>query len=286
VFEFDVPGTILNTAAAGWKPAAETYIKVNGAWVRATTPYIKQGGVWYPINGYAPVFENVPGRFGASPRAGVFDPPPPPKIIEPIQTFTGDRGGYEPTTPSICPSGYGQTEGNNTCTAPGPTASTFGNDAGVGEGPGSPAGDSCFDPDALVTMFNGTFKKIKDIVVGELVMNQYGESNRVLGMETPQLGNRLMYKFNDHWAFVSEEHPLLTTAGWAAFDPDSWAVAQPFVGNLNKIEIGTTLVTQTGFETVNSIETETLPVDYVIYNLVLDGDHTYIVENIVVHNKE
>ena len=269
VFEFDVPGTIVNTAAGGWDPAIETYIKVNGTWIRATTPYIKQGGIWYPVNGYAPIFQNVPGRFGASPRAGVFDPPPAPPV--PIQTFSGDRGGYEPTTPSICPSGFGETVGNNTCNAPGPAG---------GDGP-----DTCFDPESLVTMFNGTFKKIKDIVVGELVMSQYGESNRVLGMETPPLGNRLMYQFNNHWAFVSEEHPLLSTTGWAAFDPDSWAVEQPFVGNLNKIEIGTTLVTQTGFETVNSIGTKTLPADYLIYNLVLDGDHTYIVENIVVHNK-
>ena len=88
VFEFDVPGTIVNTSAGGWDPAIDTWIKVNGTWIRAATPYIKQGGIWYPINGYAPIFENVPGRFGASPRAAVSDTPEP-------SPYEGDRGGWD-----------------------------------------------------------------------------------------------------------------------------------------------------------------------------------------------
>ena len=111
VFEFDVPGTIVNTAAGGWDPAIDTWIKVNGAWVKATTPYIKQGGVWYPVNGYAPVFENVPGRFGASPRAAELDPAPVPP---PEPSYPGDRGGYNASGLSPCESG--QTVGDVSCT--------------------------------------------------------------------------------------------------------------------------------------------------------------------------
>jgi hypothetical protein len=89
VFEFDVPGTIVNTATGGWDPAIDTWVKINGTWVRVATPYIKLGGIWYPINGYAPVFQNVAGRFGASPRAGIVDQPP---IPEP--SYAGNRGGW------------------------------------------------------------------------------------------------------------------------------------------------------------------------------------------------
>jgi hypothetical protein len=118
VFEFDVPGTIVNTAAGGWDPAIETYIKVNGNWVRAETPYIKQGGIWYPVNGYAPVFGDVLGRFGSSPRASEIDPPPAPP--PPTPSFSGDRGGWEPSfAPSVpdsptvgCPNSYGGTVSN------------------------------------------------------------------------------------------------------------------------------------------------------------------------------
>lgn len=147
-------------------------------------------------------------------------------------------------------------------------------------------GDSCFDPMAKVTMHDGSHKYIKDILVNDLVMNQTGVSNKVIGIEAPSLANRLMYSFNEHWAFVSEEHPILTTSGWAAFNPNSWAVEKEFVGKLNKIEIGTEIITKNGTELVTKIQEHVLPKEYKIYNLILDGDHTYIVENCVVHNKK
>jgi Hom_end-associated Hint len=140
----------------------------------------------------------------------------------------------------------------------------------------------CFDPNALVTMADGSRKKIKDIVVGDLVMGRDGQANRVMGIETPVLGDRLMYKFNDHWAFVSEEHKLLTTDGWCVFNPDSYAVERASDEVIGKITVGTEIVTQAGTEIVTVIETESHPYDYVIYNLFVDGDHTYIVEDVVV----
>jgi hypothetical protein len=54
------------------------------------TPYVKQGGVWFPVNGYAPIFQNVDGRFGASPRAGIVDQPPVP-----VPEYSNDRGGWQ-----------------------------------------------------------------------------------------------------------------------------------------------------------------------------------------------
>ena len=128
VFEFDVPGTIVNTSAGGWNPAIETYIKVNGTWVRAETPYIKEGGVWYPVNGYAPVFQNVEGRFGASPRASELDPPPVITQPNPYPGYEGDRGGYEPSygTPSEPGEQGGWGYGND---AGGTDASPGGNDS-------------------------------------------------------------------------------------------------------------------------------------------------------------
>jgi hypothetical protein len=99
VFEFDVPGIIVNTSTGGWKPANETWIKLNDTWTRVTTAYVNQDGTWYPVNGYAPVFENVAGRFGASPRAAEIDPPPPPPVYipPPWEIYSGERGGWEPS---------------------------------------------------------------------------------------------------------------------------------------------------------------------------------------------
>ena len=154
-------------------------------------------------------------------------------------------------------------------------------------------GGCCFDPNALVTMADGSIKKICKIVIGDKVLsglnnNQY---NIVLGIESPKLNDRKMYSFNNNWAFVSEEHPIMTDNGWGAFDPDSWAVEDMFKGKLNKIIVGSKVqrysVNENNiFETIESINSDnSKSSDYLIYNLMLDGDNTYIVENYVVHNK-
>ena len=147
-------------------------------------------------------------------------------------------------------------------------------------------GGCCFDPAALVTMSDGTLKKICEIEIGDLVANGTDGINTVIGIEAPVLGNRLMYSFNNNWAFISEEHPIMTSEGWGAFDPDSWAVEEGFIGKLVKIDIGSQILkTDETYETVEYIDHKIMPEDYVIYNLLLDGDHIYNVEGYVVHNK-
>lgn len=152
---------------------------------------------------------------------------------------------------------------------------------------GNSGGGCCFDPDALVTMSDGSFKKICEIQIGDLVADGTDSVNTVIGIEAPVLGNRLMYSFNGNWAFVSEEHPIMTSEGWGAFDPDSWAVEEEFIGRLVKIVIGSEILKSDGtYEIVEHIDHKIMPEDYTIYNLLLDGDHIYNVEGYVVHNKK
>lgn len=147
---------------------------------------------------------------------------------------------------------------------------------------------SCFDPNALVKMADGSTKRIADIVIGDKVLSGNGKDiNNVIGIEEVPLENRKMYKFNNTWAFVSEEHPILTNKGWAAFNPTSWAVEDEFVGKLALIDIGTEVAKYDGtYEKIETIEAVDMDSEYLIYNLMLDGDHTYIVEDYVVHNKK
>lgn len=147
---------------------------------------------------------------------------------------------------------------------------------------------SCFDPNALVTMADGSKKRIIDITVGDKVLSGNGKDiNNVVGIEEVPLEDRKMYKFNNTWAFVSEEHPILTNKGWAAFNPTSWAVEDEFVGKLALIDVGTEVAKSDGsYEKVEHIETIDMDSEYLIYNLMLDGDHTYIVEEYIVHNKK
>jgi hypothetical protein len=133
-------------------------------------------------------------------------------------------------------------------------------------------------------MWDGCKKKIKDVQVGDKVKG-HASINTVIGIETPRLGLRSLYKFNDRPVFVSGEHRILTTTGWCAFDPEDPAVEKASTEEIGKIKIGTEIITSSGIETVYRIETETRPSDYTLYNLVVDGDHTYIVEDVVTVNR-
>ena len=142
-------------------------------------------------------------------------------------------------------------------------------------------------------MADGSTKKISSIVIGDKVVSGLDNSkhNTVIGIESPALGDRKMYSFNDNWSFISEEHPIMTDIGWGAFDPYSWAVEDMFKGKLSKVIVGSKVQRYIAnknsiFETIETINSDnTKPSDYLIYNLMLDGDNTYIVENYVVHNK-
>ena len=92
VFEFDVAGSYIHTDGS-YQPLVQTYIKANGVWNPVQALYVKQGGVWVPINGSsAPVFANVPGRFGVNPRGGVVET----QAADPVDNpGTGDSGGFD-----------------------------------------------------------------------------------------------------------------------------------------------------------------------------------------------
>ena len=148
-------------------------------------------------------------------------------------------------------------------------------------------GGGCFDPDALVTMADGSKKRIVEVKVGDKVLSGYGMINTVVDIHTPLIETRKMCAFNDSWAFVSDEHPILTNKGWATFNSESIHMEFEFIGKVGQIEIGDQVKMADGsWQTVESIRRYDRPQDFMVYNLMLDGDHTYIVEDVVVHNKK
>lgn len=161
---------------------------------------------------------------------------------------------------------------------------------------------SCFTAETLVLMADGSEKRIKDIRIGDCVMGGEGRVNRVVAVERPRLAGRRLFAFNGGAPFVTAEHPFLTPAGWKALDPiataeenpaltvasltrgDLLTVAQPqrhgAMGNLAlAVELATSLVPLQRIESVDADPR------LQVYNLLLDGDHTYIANGFVVHNK-
>lgn len=169
----------------------------------------------------------------------------------------------------------------------------------------SPQSDSCFTADTRVTMADGTTRPIEEVTVGDLVIGAGGAVNRVESIETPQLGGRLLYALNDGYAFVTAEHPFMTDEGWKAVDPAATSRENPAL-IVGKLQVGDRLHALCGVLAavgagvgsgsssveidvaqieLHGIDQQTADANMVVYNLRLDGNHTYFANDLLVHNK-
>ncbi len=142
----------------------------------------------------------------------------------------------------------------------------------------------CFIADTQVTMADGSKKNIQDVQIGDVLKGET-TNNTVLGYHQPTLDDGKLYGFNGDEAFVTAEHPFMTTEGWKSINPEKTKIEH--IGLLvTQLEVGDELVTEQGTITVTSIESKDAPTTTKLYNFILDGDHTYYADGYLVHNKE
>ena len=182
---------------------------------------------------------------------------------------------------------------------------TCGNRCCVG-GTCAACGGGCFVGETRIAMADGASKPVANIVAGDLVLGDDGQINTVIGIDRLALDNRLLYGLNGSMPFVTASHPFMTDDGWRAIDPANSYLDHrlPAVGQL---AIGDRLVllagvlapigasqsaTCAGFSGIRtdaiglaSIEGVALPAATLLYNLRLDGNHTYFANELLVHNK-
>ena len=168
------------------------------------------------------------------------------------------------------------------------------------------ADTSCFVAGTRILMADGTEKPIEQVAVGDLVVGGHGGVNRVTGIERPRLGGRRLYALNNGRAFVTAEHPFLTRSGWRAIDPTATADEN------SALEVGALLrgdllaVARFGAETsahgnLVARHAPEVALDFVVlqridsisadprtelFNLLLNGDHSYFADGYLVHNKD
>lgn len=138
----------------------------------------------------------------------------------------------------------------------------------------------CFIGDALVTMSDGTQKRIQDIVPGDEVAGHKG-INTVLE-NNAKLTEARLYSINEYPYFVTDTHPFLTSEGWKSFNAVATQEIHPEL-EVTQLEKGDILITEKGTEILEKVSKayKTIPV----FNLNVDGDDTYIVNRFIVHNK-
>lgn len=171
---------------------------------------------------------------------------------------------------------------------------------------------SCFTATTPVLMADGSSRPIAAVKIGDEVLGENGVVNRVVAIETPALGPRKLYAFNGGPAFVTPEHPFMTGAGWKSIAPEA-TFAENSNFSVGALQVGDELVR---LETVTTrarpmtvaldgmarppavevlVETKFSPLEsatphdgdpfMTVYNLRLDGNHTYFANNYLVHNK-
>ncbi len=167
------------------------------------------------------------------------------------------------------------------------------------------SGSSCFVAGTRVLMADGSEQPIERIAVGDWVMGRGGRINRVTWIERPCLGGRRLYGFNGERAFVTAEHPFMTRAGWRAIDPEATAAESPSllvgglsVGDLLAVvrcgpaaeSLGATALAgapqvSLSYLRLDRLESVAADSEMRVYNLLLDGDHSYFADGFLVHNK-
>jgi hypothetical protein len=161
----------------------------------------------------------------------------------------------------------------------------------------------CFLEGALVTMADGSTKPIETVAVDDLVLGAFGEINQVIALHRPLLGTNRMCRINDEHN-TTNHHPhisvdkkfycgdpgLVKTATYGRSHPviqKDGSVVQRYLEGLRPdrilpLEVGISLKTVEGSRTVRSFEPYDLPPETQLYNLVIDGSHTYHVEGYAV----
>jgi len=180
---------------------------------------------------------------------------------------------------------------------------------GIDEGkiaikPAAAYASSCFIAGTKVLMADGSERAIEAVKAGDRVRGADGMVNAVVGIEKVFLAGRKLYGFNGGTPFVTEEHPFMTKAGWKSINPratsaenqalivlalkigDSVAVAQfsgPQVAGSNALAIAPVL--HVGWERLTRIEAIDADPSTAVFNLLLDGNHSYFADGYLVHNK-
>ena len=157
---------------------------------------------------------------------------------------------------------------------------------------------SCFIAGTRILMADGSERPIETLRVGDRVRDRHGQSNRIQAIERVALGARRLYGLNHLPPFFTAEHPFLTTRGWAAIAPAMTRTENPALAVL-PLFTGMHLLGWSEGGSAGNLALAPHPVELpvaslswvdappatALFNLILDGSHSYVANGLIVHNK-
>lgn len=137
-------------------------------------------------------------------------------------------------------------------------------------------------PEIQVEMVDGTKKPIGELRLGDVVRGLYG-NNTVLGVRRKKLTSEELY--NVQGITVSASQLFRTARGWAAADAEFGQYKYPRL-SVRGLVVGDSLGTRTGQTAVlnNAVVRVNPTQDMILVEIELDNDHTFYVNDYLVHN--
>ena len=142
---------------------------------------------------------------------------------------------------------------------------------------------TCFTEDSIVHTTNGP-KKISDVQVGEKVRTTWDNWNTVLHIEKTKLGSRRLVSINGSDFFFTDDHPIWTSRGFKSCDFESSRLRYSHVEFVGNLSVGDIIHTPKGAIEVESIEFKSQDKDTDLFDLGLDGNNLYYVNDFLFHN--
>ena len=152
----------------------------------------------------------------------------------------------------------------------------------------SPIGATCFNAGTLVTMADGTKKKIEDIKIGETLLGQDNSHNKVIKYDHPMLDKRQLISINNSRPFMTPEHPIYTKDGWKSYRLSDTIRENPAMKDemAGEFKVGDEILNANGewikIKTIEAFDNEP---QQQLYNFMLNGNNTYYANGFLVHNK-
>ena len=167
---------------------------------------------------------------------------------------------------------------------------------------------TCFLAGTEISLSNGDVKNIEDVIVGDVVESYVATNNsseigefkegtvtdidhrHTVGSHEKacnSLGDTSgVYSLNYGELMFTPEHPFLTKRGWASLVPIS--TQEPYLSQQDEeliLSIGDFIIEDGKWVEIKTIEHHPMNSDTPVYNITVAEYHTYIANNIVVHNK-